>query len=190
MLCYGVDKVFVYTAMDNETGSSDTEKVFGIFKSANYSTANAAKLSYVALSQFSNVTYGKNVEAVALGNNLKAYKYTDGKNTVTAVWSTSGNTTLNWNVENNVKIYDMYGNLEYVSANNGVAAIAVGSAPVYVVDYVSGDVNEDNTVNIQDLVRIKKNFVDYVGCEAMDVNEDYTLDTLDLVALREKLLNK
>ena len=69
-----VEKVFVYTAFDNETGSSDTEKVFGIFKSEDYTTANAAKLSYVALSQFANTTYGKDVSKSNISG-VKAYKY-------------------------------------------------------------------------------------------------------------------
>lgn len=185
-----VEKIFVYTAKDNDTGNSDTEKVFGIFKSSNYTTANAAKLSYAALSQFASATYGKTSEAVALGNGVKAYKYADDKNAVTAVWSTSGNTTISWNTEDSVKIYDIYGNLMYVSSNNGVAEITVGSAPVYVVNYVNGDVNGDSAVNLRDLVRSKKNSADLICTEAMDVNEDYAVNSMDLAALRNKLLNK
>lgn len=186
-----VEKVFVYTAIDNDTGSDDTEKVFGIFKSANYTTANAAKLSYVALSQFANATYGMNADgAVNLGNNVKAYSYSNGKNSITAVWSTGSTTTVNWNVSDNVKIYDIYGNLMYVSSDNGVAQIEVGSAPVYVVNYINGDLTEDNVVNIIDLVRIKKNFANNICLEAMDVTKDYTVDSLDLTELRKNLLNK
>ena len=185
-----VEKVFVYTAFDNETGSSDTEKVFGIFKSEDYTTANAAKLSYVALSQFASATYTKNAEAVSLGNNVKAYKFANDKNAVTAVWSTSGNTTLNWNTNDSVKVYDMYGNLMFVSSNNSVAQITVGSAPVYVVNYINGDVNEDNAVNLRDLVRIKKNISNYISVDTMDISKDYTINSMDLVALRNILLNK
>jgi len=186
-----VEKIFVYTAADNDTGNDDTEKVFGIFKSANYTTANAAKLSYVALSQFANATYGKNAEgAVILGNNIMAYNYSNDKNSVTAVWRTSGETTVNWNVSDSVKVYDIYGNLMYVSSNNGIAQITVGSAPVYVVNYINGDVTEDGAVDIIDLVRIKKNFSNNVCLEAMDVTEDYAVDSSDMVELKKKLLNK
>ena len=181
-----VEKLFVYTAIDNETGSDDTEMVFGIFKSADYTTANAAKLSYAALSQFANITYGKDASAVNLGSGIKAYEYTNGKNTVTAIWSPSGEKTVSWNAEDSVKIYDMYGNLMYVND----AQITVGTAPVYVVNYVKGDVNEDNDVNIRDLVRIKKNFVELIYSDVMDVNADYTVDSVDIAEIRIKLLNK
>ena len=181
-----VEKLFVYTAVDNETGSEDTEMVFGIFKSADYTTANAAKLSYAALSQFANITYGKDASAVNLGSGIKAYEYTNGKNTVTAIWSPSGEKTVSWNAEDSVKIYDMYGNLMYVND----AQITVGTAPVYVVNYVKGDVNEDNDVNIRDLVRIKKNFVELIYSDVMDVNADYTVDSVDIAEIRIKLLNK
>ena len=186
-----VEKVFVYTATDNDTGNTDTEKVFGIFKSANYTTANAAKLSYVALSQFANATYGMNADgAVNLENNVKAYSYSNGKNSITAIWSTGRATTVNWTVNDSVKIYDIYGNLMYVSANNGVTQITVDSAPVYVVNYINGDVTEDNVVNVIDLVRIKKNFSNNICLEAMDVTKDYTVDSSDMVELRKQLLNK
>ncbi len=186
-----VEKIFVYTAADNDTGSDDTEKVFGIFKSENYPTANAAKLSYVALSQFANATYGMNADgSVELGNSVKAYSYSNGKNSITAVWSTNGDTTVSWNTEDSVKVYDMYGNLMYASSNNGVAQIAVGSAPIYVVNYINGDVTEDNIVNVIDLVRIKKNFANNICLETMDVTKDYTVDSSDMAELRKQLLNK
>lgn len=186
-----VEKVFVYNAFDNETGSNDTEKVFGIFKSANYTIANAAKLSYVALTQFANATYGMNADgAVNLGNNVKAYSYSNGKNSITAVWSTGSTTNVNWNVSDSVKIYDMYGNLMFVSSNNGVAQIAVGSAPIYVVNYINGDVNEDNVADVRDLVRIKKNMSNYISLDTMDISKDYAINSMDLVALRNILLSK
>ena len=186
-----VEKIFVYTAADNDTGSDDTEKVFGIFKSENYPTANAAKLSYVALSQFANATYGMNADgSVELGNSVKAYSYSNGKNSITAVWSTGSATTVNWNVSDSVKIYDIYGNLMYASSNNGVAQIAVGSAPIYVVNYINGDATEDNIVNVIDLVRIKKNFANNICLETMDVTKDYTVDSSDMAELRKQLLNK
>ena len=186
-----VEKVFVYTANDNDTGNDDTEKVFGIFKSSNYTVANAAKLSYVALSQFSNATYGMNADgAIDLGNSVKAYRYSNNKNNITAIWSTGGTTTVNWNVSNSVKIYDIYGNVTYVSSNNGLAEITVGSAPVYVVNYTNGDINEDNLVNVVDLVRMKKNFANNSYLETMDVNRDYIVNSLDLTELINNLLSK
>ena len=186
-----VEKIFVYTAADNDTGNEDTEKVFGIFKSANYTTANAAKLSYVALSQFASATYGKKADgAVTVGSNIKAYKYSNDANTITAVWSTGSKVTVNWNVSDSVKIYDIYGNLMYVSANNGTAQITVGSAPVYIVNYNNGDVTEDSNVDIMDLIRIKKNFVNNICSDVMDITKDYAVNSSDMVQLRKILLNK
>lgn len=186
-----VEKIFVYTAADNDTGNEDTEKVFGIFKSANYTTANAAKLSYVALSQFASATYGKKADgAVTVGNNIKAYKYSNDANTITAVWSTGSKVTVNWNVSDSVKIYDIYGNLMYVSANNGTAQITVGSAPIYIVNYNNGDVTEDSNVDIMDLIRIKKNFVNNICSDVMDITKDYAVNSSDMVQLRKILLNK
>ena len=184
-----VEKIFVYTAADNDTGSNDTELVFGIFKSANYTTANVAKLSYVALSQFASATYGKNAKgAINLGvSGVKAYGY--GEN-LTAIWSTSGNSTVTWSVKESVKVYDMYGNLMYVSSNNGVAAINVGTAPVYVVDYINGDVNEDSDVNILDLIKIKNNLTNNISVEAMDITKDYVVNSVDFVALKKILFAK
>ena len=186
-----VEKIFVYTAADNDTGNEDTEKVFGIFKSANYTTANAAKLSYVALSQFASATYGKKADgAVTVGSNIKAYKYSNDANTITAVWSTGSKVTVNWNVSDSVKIYDIYGNLMYVSANNGTAQITVGSAPVYIVNYNNGDVTEDSNVDIMDLIRIKKNFVNNICSDVMDITKDYAVNSSDMVQVRKILLNK
>ncbi len=186
-----VEKVFVYTANDNYTGSDNTEYVFGIFKSADYPTANAAKLSYVALSQFANATYGMTANgAVNLGSDVNAYSYSNGNKNVTAIWNTTGTTTVNLNVEDSVKVYDMYGNLMYVSSNDGVAQVTVGSAPVYVVDYINGDLTEEGTVDIIDFIRIKKNFVNNISVEAMDVNKDYTVDTLDIIKLKKMILMK
>lgn len=57
---------------------------------------------------------------------------------------------------------------------------------------IKGDVNLDNSLDIRDLVRLKKHLADdtvEVSVYMADLDGDGTIDTVDLAGLRKLLLN-
>ena len=86
--------------------------------------------------------------------------------------------TVSYNAEN---VFDSaFDNIEF----------AVDNGSVTVIDYISGDINGDTTVNMKDIVLLQQYLNDWdvtIDEDAANVNGDTTINMKDIVLLQQYL---
>ncbi len=127
------------------------------------------------------------------------------QNPYTLVWedafATENNTangvlvTFTFKVKDNATVGDIVLNLSYTTIINVAlehVAFATIDGVITVVDYISGDVNDDGNVNGLDVAVFRRHLANWEGYEeinesAADVNRDGVVDLIDVVILRRYL---
>ncbi len=137
----GVDKMFVYSMLDERNDPDDCGSTWGLTEywgSADREVPYAAKPALAAISAMNSVLGTPEfVEKIMMGNDkVHAFHYKrtqDGKDT-SIIWGKekSAYITLNLGTDD-AKIYDMYGNEVPVKAENGEYSFAVKDEPMYII---------------------------------------------------------
>lgn len=139
-LAHGVEMNFWYDFNNDGLDPADHESNFGLLRNAaDPRGALTPKPAYASHATMSRLLTGTEYDGAAqVTDDVTAYRFTQGDDTITALWSTAGPKTVSVATQHPVKAVEMTGQSHTLTPHRGRVEVTVTGDPVYVIGTTGG----------------------------------------------------